>query len=143
VSTLTQEEYDALIRAQLTDIDGTLDTVLPTFWTLRADLDLDLRYLYVKRDAIDHLLIRAGQTPTITAFDGVRVEMKDLVATLTTLRNQVTEALVDATALATVSSSPRAVVGQLTTTAPSTVPPGQDPSAWAYATDANARWRPR
>jgi hypothetical protein len=55
---VTEAEYIALVITELgDDTSGTLATNVPLYWTRRSVVtDLELRYLLVKRDAIDLLL---------------------------------------------------------------------------------------
>jgi hypothetical protein len=119
--TLSDVQYQALAIDEIgDDASSTLATAVPLYWARwSAIADLELRFLYVKRDAIDRLLGPAKDAIDIVS-DGDSVKLDQRFTHLLALR-RVVETLIDQ---ASTRSNVRPAAGELTQTAPIMAPAG-------------------
>jgi hypothetical protein len=122
---LTEQQYKALLVVELDNAAGILSSQIDIIWTKNDSVtDLDLHYLYARRDAIDLMLTQAANQVSFKALDGASVNLSDVFDHLLKLREQVE------TSLAEAGGGGGIALGQLTTTAPIQPTAGQsDPNA--------------
>lgn len=121
---LSEQQYQDLIIAEVgDDAAASLASTVPLYWLRRSGIaDLDLRYLYAKRDAIDLMLGKVRGLVKIVGVDGASVDAHQLTLHLQELRIVVEHQIVELAQLA----SSGGVAGVLTTTAP-IMPPTTSP----------------
>lgn len=124
---LSEQQYQDLIIVEVgDDAAGTLATVVPLYWERRsAYTDLEARYRYAKRDALDAMLGRVRGQVKIVGVGGASIDAHQLFTHLQDMRTQL-QAEID---MLETSGGSGGAVGDLTTTAPSSPPTGM--------TDAN------
>lgn len=121
---LTAEQLQALIILEVgDDAAGTLAAQIALLWTAHDDQpSLDRQALYTKRHAIDVMLGRVRAQVDFRALDGASVNLSDLFARLTKMREQTTAEILAIEA----GQSAGPASGELTTTAP-VMPDGEWP----------------
>ncbi len=113
---LTQEQYSTLIVLEVGDTaTGAIATNIDLLWTRWDTIaDLDLRALFVRRDAIDIAIADVRKQISFKALDGASVDLSDLLEHLLKMREAVEAEIGQAGA----SAGGGIVVGGLVTTAP-------------------------
>lgn len=137
---LSEQQYQDLIVAEVgDDASAVLASTVPLYWARYSAYDLETRFLYTKRAAIDLMLGRVRAKVDVQVFEGPRKSMSQLFDHLTQMRATV-EALIST---ADQVGSAGAASGDLTTTAPIMPPAGSriDANDRAYRGDPYTRRR--
>jgi hypothetical protein len=136
---LDQAEYSQLILLDVGDTSTrAIESAMLLLWKKHDDIaDLDLRALFVKRDAIGIALADVRKQVTVRGLDGASVDLNKLFEHLQQMRTNVEAQIASAGAAA----SGGVEIGTLTTTAP-LMPSGRelDANERRYRGDPLRRW---
>ena len=137
MATLTEDQYRALIVAELGNLQ-IVKTNINTYWQLAADAaTLNERYLRAKRAALDLVLGLAASQVSFKALDGASVSLSDMFDHWMALRELIQGQL----DVGAAQAQGGGLVGEMTKTAPIMAPPGApNPNAQAYRGDVFALW---
>lgn len=123
---LTEAEYKQLVLTEVgDDAKGTLASTLDLYWSrYSGTADLELRFLYTKRAAIDLMLGRARKGVDFVALDGSSVKLDQIFRHLQELRADVQSQIAasEEAAGADLHAAPES--GQIAKTAPIMAPTG-------------------